>query len=381
MKSSLNTLAKTLHIVSFDIPYPANYGGAIDVFYKLKSLKSEGVKIILHNFQYGGRKRESILNSLCEQVYYYPRNNNKTNILSAKPFIVVSRSSDELVRRLSADPHPVMFEGLHTCLHLQHPALAHKAKFVRTHNIEHEYYYGLAVAESDPLRMLYFQSESRKLRRFEKVLSSATGIIPISKNDEIHFSGINTSVCTVSAFHPSESISIQSGNGDFALYHGSLEVSENNRAALFLVNEVFNDLDYPLIIAGNKPGKELRAAIKKCANVQLRENLTTDDFSKLVSEAQINILPTFQATGIKLKLLLALHEGRHLLVNTPMVQNTGIEELCHIADSPLAMKNAIRQLAQEEISTQTIEKRRNILVENGFSNQHNVKKLIDFIFH
>lgn len=380
MKSSTIISDRILHIVSFDIPYPANYGGAIDVFYKLKSLKSEGVKIILHNFQYGGRKRESVLNTLCEHVYYYPRNNNKTNILSSKPFIVVSRSSDELVKRLAQDPHPVMFEGLHTCLHLQHPSLKHKRKFVRTHNIEHDYYNGLAQAESDPLKMLYFQSESRKLRRFEKILSSATGIIPISRNDEMHFSGLNPNVCTVSAFHPSEDIRIQPGIGRFALYHGSLEVSENNRAALFLVNEVFNNIDYPLIIAGNKPGKELKAAVKKHLNIELWDNLNADDFSKLVSDAQMNILPTFQATGIKLKLLLALHQGRHLLVNTPMVQNTGIEELCHIADTPEAIKQAVSQLSNKEISTQTIEKRRNILVENGFSNQYNVKKLIEFIF-
>ncbi len=29
---------KYLHIISFDIPYPPNYGGVIDVFYKLKAL-------------------------------------------------------------------------------------------------------------------------------------------------------------------------------------------------------------------------------------------------------------------------------------------------------------------------------------------------------
>lgn len=380
MKNYANTSDKKLHIVSFDIPYPANYGGAIDVYYKLEALHREGVKIILHNFQYGGRKRESALNALCDKVFYYPRNNNKTGILSSKPFIVVSRSSDELLKRLAADAHPVLFEGIHTCMYLAHPTLAHKKLFVRTHNIEHEYYNGLAQAESDPLKMLYFQSESRKLKRFEKNLSHAAGILTISKNDELHFSQINSNICTVSAFHPSEKIYIQHGLGSFALYHGSLDVSENNRAALYLVNEVFSNLDYPLVIAGNKPSKELRAAVKKYNHIELKDNLGTDDFSRLVAEAQINILPTFQATGIKLKLLLALHEGRHLLVNTPMVQNTGIEELCHIADSPAEMKSMINKLGKQEISAATLEQRKKILIGNGFSNQHNVKKLIEFVF-
>ena len=34
---------KHLHIVSFSIPYPANYGGVIDVFYKLVALHKAGI--------------------------------------------------------------------------------------------------------------------------------------------------------------------------------------------------------------------------------------------------------------------------------------------------------------------------------------------------
>ena len=35
------------------MPYPPNYGGVIDVFYKIKSLHAIGIKIILHCFKYG----------------------------------------------------------------------------------------------------------------------------------------------------------------------------------------------------------------------------------------------------------------------------------------------------------------------------------------
>ena len=44
---------KRLHIVAFDVPFPANYGGAIDVFYKLKALHQLGIRITLHCFEYG----------------------------------------------------------------------------------------------------------------------------------------------------------------------------------------------------------------------------------------------------------------------------------------------------------------------------------------
>lgn len=42
-----------LHIVSFHIPIPQNYGGVIDIYYKVKALHDIGVKVILHCFEYG----------------------------------------------------------------------------------------------------------------------------------------------------------------------------------------------------------------------------------------------------------------------------------------------------------------------------------------
>ena len=35
-----------LHVIAFDVPYPANYGGVIDVFYRVKALSEAGVRCI-----------------------------------------------------------------------------------------------------------------------------------------------------------------------------------------------------------------------------------------------------------------------------------------------------------------------------------------------
>lgn len=378
--NSVDFSDKKLHIVSFDIPLPANYGGVIDIYNKIKALHKLGIKITLHNFQYGGRKANKNLLKYCENVYYYPRNNNKTKLISSIPYIVASRTSEELVHRLAADDHPILYEGLHTTLSLSNTKLKNKRKIVRTHNIEHEYYKGLAIAENDPLKALYFHSESRKLKKFEKNLQYADALAVISRNDAKHFSKIHNNVAVISAFHPSEKVDVKDGLGHYALYHGSLDVSENNQAALFLVNEVFNNLDYKLIIAGNKPGKELKAAIRKQKNVELRTNLKESDFEKLIADAQINVLPTFQATGIKLKLLLALHKGRHILVNPPMVEQTGLEKLCHIVQTPDEFKKSIQYLMHKKIDTKEIAQRKTMLIQNGFSNAYNAQNLAKLIF-
>ena len=37
--SNVFDMSKKIHVISFQVPYPPNYGGAIDVYYKLQSLK------------------------------------------------------------------------------------------------------------------------------------------------------------------------------------------------------------------------------------------------------------------------------------------------------------------------------------------------------
>ena len=172
---------------------------------------------------------------------------------------------------------------------------------------------------------------------------------------------------------------IKEGTGDFVLYHGSLSVGENNEAALFLIEKVFNDLDIPLVIAGNKPTKELRAAVEKYKNITLKSDVTTEEIYKMVKAAQINILPTFQATGIKLKLIAALFTGRHCIVNKPMIDDTGLEDLCLVKNNPDDFKNTIRQYFSIPFTKDDIEKRKKILNDSRYSNSYNINQLISML--
>lgn len=370
---------RNLHLVSFDIPVPANYGGAIDVFYKIKAFQEAGYIVHLHCFQYG-RDTSPILDSMCASVRYYKRDINKTNLFRKRPYIVATRSSEALMENLIKEKYPILLEGIHTCHYLEDPRLRKRRRIVRTHNIEHEYYESLGNVERNIFKRYYFYNEASKLKRFEEVLHQASGIAAISQNDQEYFSSKYRNVKTVTAFHAQEEVNIRPGKGEFALYHASLDVGENNQAALFLTKEVFNDLDIPLIIAGNKPSRELRETIKSFPNVELRLGLSNEEIGELVSEAQLNILPTFQATGIKLKLLLALHSGRHCIVNTPMVTRTGLEDLCIIADTATGLKEAVKTYISHEFPASEIQHRRDVLTRNGFTNKHNIKLLADMLF-
>ena len=169
-----------LHIISFDIPYPANYGGAIDVFQKIRCLHAKGVKIILHCFEYGDRKHSTELDKLCEKVYYYKRNTSFINQLSLLPFNVKSRVNTELKHNLLKDNYPILFEVLHTCYLLNDSNLKARKKIFRHSNIEHEYFLELAKGEKSFFKRLYLKIEAFKLKRFEKQITHSNYILSVS---------------------------------------------------------------------------------------------------------------------------------------------------------------------------------------------------------
>jgi hypothetical protein len=374
-----NNTKKEVDIVAFDVPFPPNYGGVIDVYFKIKAFKKEGVKVNLHCFEYG-RRTSSDLESLCENVYYYKRNVSKANLFRRRPYIVVTRSSDDLIRNLQKNNNPILFEGLHTTYYLDDKRLKKRRKIVRIHNIEHDYYENLSKVEKDIFKKYYFSNEAQKLKRYEKILNNAEGIAAISFHDQEYFIKKYKNVEVISAFHPNEHVEIEEGRGEYVLYHGSLTVGENNEAALFLIEKVFNDIKIPLIIAGSRPSAELKETAAKYSNITLTTGINTSEIYKLVKGAQINILPTFQSTGIKLKLLSVLYTGRHCIVNEPMVKDTGLESMCIIKNDPDNMKKAVQDYFSKPFTSKDISKRKHNLNDSTFSNNYNINHLIGMLF-
>jgi hypothetical protein len=58
-------MERQLHIITHDVPWPADYGGVVDLFYKIKTLHQAGIKIHLHCFV-NKRPPQEELNKYCE---------------------------------------------------------------------------------------------------------------------------------------------------------------------------------------------------------------------------------------------------------------------------------------------------------------------------
>lgn len=370
--------SRQLHIISFDVPFPPDYGGVIDVFNKLRHLHAQGIQIILHCFTYG-RPESKILESYCKKVYYYPRSTSKKKLINQEPFIVITRKHPQLLKRLQEDTAPILFEGLHTTQYLANPSLQNRKKIVRAHNIEHEYYHFLSQSEKSIFRKMYLLSESLKLKSYEKILKHSSFIGAISVSDETYFQKKYGNTFLLPPFHQFDQVKSQIGKGKYGLYHGNLKVAENEKAALWLVEYIAPQLNHPLIISGSFCSALLRKKIHLSNNVSLVENPDEAQMEKLISEAHLHLLPGFQKSGVKLKLIHALYTGRFVLANDAMLSGTHLEKTCIIANGINEFAEKANSLFEEEFSEVHIEYRKNILATH-YNNIASAKMLVEKLF-
>jgi Glycosyl transferases group 1 len=376
-----------LHIIAFDIPFPADYGGVMDIFYKLKSLHQLGVKITLHCAQYRERTPQDVLLTYCQTVHYYARQTGPLSVLNQKPYIVQSRAQMSLLKNLQKDNHPILFEGLHSCAFLSHPSLKNRLKILRMHNVEWEYYRNLKELEKGFFLKLYYRTESYKLKRFEqKILQYPKVILTISPDDTSYYEQLleqadlekNIDIQYIPPFHPNAFVESQLGRGEGVLFHGKLSVPDNEQVALYLIKKVFSQRDIPLTIAGKEPSETLIEAAKPYPNVTIVANPTEKVMHSMIQNAQINIVLSLQKSGMKLKLLNALYRGRFCIVNNKIIDNTGLESLCYVKNTSKDIAATVESLMNVQFSQKQIEERKTLLDIN-FSNQKNGLKILDIL--
>ncbi|HAQ64708.1 MAG TPA: mannosyltransferase [Bacteroidales bacterium] len=367
-----------LHVISFDVPYPANYGGVIDVYHKIRLLHQHGVQVILHCFEYG-RGQQPHLEQFCEKVFYYPRRIGATSNFSLLPYIVTSRRHDELLKNLLTDNAPILFEGLHTCGLLGNKLLKNRVKIYRESNIEHQYYQHLAKAEKKLIKKVFFLIEAAKLRFFQRVLTHADLTLVVAEDDQQYLRKYlpDEKVIFLPSFHGNDSVSCPTGIGNYALFQGKLSVPENKQAAEYLIKEVFSESTIPFIVAGMDPDDSLNKLIARHQNITLLANPDQKTMETITAGAQVNIMVTFQPTGLKLKLINTLYTGRHCLVNSKMLAGTGLDSLCTIANTTTLLKSELEKLMKTPFTVEDRKKREIIL--HRFNNEEKAHELIGYL--
>jgi hypothetical protein len=213
------------------------------------------------------------------------------------------------------------------------------------------------------------------------VVGKADLTLAISHTDaaclQKHFPGRRIECMT--AFHAHDRVTVQPGSSEFILYHGKLSVAENDRAALYLIRHVCSRLTCRCIIAGMGPSRRILEAARPYPQITVEADPSGERMNQLIREAQVHLLVTFQDTGLKLKLLHSLFSGRHIVVNRLMLAGSGLDPLCRIADTPEELIAACKQLFDQPVTPEMIDRRKTFLLP-AYSNAHQAQCLYRMLY-
>lgn len=376
-------MSKHIHIISFDIPYPADYGGVIDVFYKLKAFHKAGIKIHLHCFEYG-REHTDELNKYCTEVNYYKRKTGIKANISTSPYIIKSRISKELEGNLQEDNYPILCEGMHTCGIIDNKELISNRRIIyRAANVEHHYYKALYNSETNAAKKAFFLTEALKLEKWESKLANVDLILTLSEKDKEHYMSVFPNINVLNTFlffNSDKDLQPNFASKDkYILFHAKLSVHENIEAAMHIIQNIAPMVNAKFIIAGINPDKSIYKAAKSIDNVDIIANLSEEDMQELLNNAHINILTTKQATGLKLKLINSLYQSKYIIANDAMLSGSNLENYVELANSDDEIINKTQELLSKEFSKNDYERRLK-LIPKEYNNDIQIERIIKEIY-
>ena len=147
----------------------------------------------------------------------------------------------------------------------------------------------------------------------------------------------------------------------------------------FLLDSILPFIQQKLIITGRNPGPSVVQKINKTPNAELIQNPADQTLTTLIRDAHIHLLPSFQNTGFKIKLVNTLYQGRHCLVTPEMVEGSGLEELCIVAKSSEDFILKINELMKTPFTREEIDHREHYL-NSYFNDIRNAESIRDLIF-
>ncbi len=371
-----------MHIISLTTPFPVDYGGVLDLFYKLPTLKQQSVQIHFHCFENGSGEQIE-LNKHCASVNYYKRRKGIKGFSFLLPFIVSSRINETLFQNLLKDDFPILMEGIHCTYLLNDTRFNNRTKIVRLHNVEYKYYHQLFKSATSLFHKIYYCWESYQLKKYEKNIATKVNnfwAVTIADADLYRKEFNCKAIDFLPIFIPTGwQLKCLEGKGNYCLYHGDLSVDTNEKTVIWLMEKVFEKIKLPFVIAGKNPSKKLERLAHAEQHTCLVANPSEKEMQDMIAKAHIHILPSLSTTGIKIKLLNALFNGRYVIANNATVEGSGLESMCMIADDANSIIEKITELFSEPFNSEMIEERKKNLGKM-FCNETNAKSIVERIW-
>lgn len=361
---------KPLHFISLDNPFQANYGGSIDIHFRLQTMINKGIVHDVHFFY--KPPLTSIPSTITPSVFAYARNLHLWNWFSSVPFTVLSRKNKVLFQMLSKDDLPIWMEGIHSAYWLPElKKINPKRKiFLRLHNIEANYYHELYAQTSIPLKKLYFFAEQMKLKAYEPQLwRLADAVFCISDTETPVVKSVQPNAHFLPAFVEDTFLPLKFPHTiRRLLFHGNFHITSNQRSALWLLNFCKINPSFEPVFYGR--GWEVLQRWAPSAKFLSNEqplSVYQEDYDAI-------ILPVFQSSGVKIKWLESLRLGKLVLGTPEAADGSGIK--------PMYVFHNFEQLFDLLNNPASLQKHQQSIYEQAvklYQNDANISQLMEWL--
>jgi len=260
---------------------------------------------------------------------------------------------------LKSDSAPILFEGIHTTGYLDE--MKGRKLMLRAHNIEHQYYTGLAE-ESSRFQYLFFQREALTLERYEcNNAKSFETVYTISKHDDQWYREKGANSVFMPAYHGFQRITTTAGRGKYLLYQGDLSIEMNQNALIELLQNIPPSAQYPMIVAGRSGNQTFEEKLMKYPNIRREMDVSDEKMSELIRGAQVIIIHSRHPSGMKVKFFPALYQGRFVAANENSLTYTNLDKALHIYNHVQEIGPLLDKLWPLEFSASHLEERSTII--------------------
>lgn len=328
-------LQNKILIVSSFFPFPSFFGGAYDVFERIKGLKLLGFEIDLICTCKTIPKKEDIdfVKTYIEELFLVERKNRLLDLFNLKPLQVISRKELKNVV-LDKKYNYTILESECVGLILENKSLRTNEVIVRVHNNESKYFGELANSTHSFFNKLYYSQESFKYKYFSSNIFSKVDRLWFISKEELVQNDLNTSMGYKTTHLPSpinDPFLKQELSSKSVLFVGALFMPNNIEAVLWYLDFVhpflLKEENYKLIIIGSTgdyPVDYFRSKFKNYSNIELFFNVK--NLNIFYAQSTVFINPMLHGTGVKLKSINAIVNGLPLVATTIGAEGIGLDE-------------------------------------------------------
>jgi glycosyltransferase involved in cell wall biosynthesis len=326
--------------ISAELPYPANSGGRIYTWERLKQLKRNNNSICLYTLVENNEFVDfDKLNLVCESVNVYNRKKSyiKALLNIKKPYSVVSRFVREMYfdikRRIENYNIDLIIIDIPEML-INCPYDNTVNKVVTQHNIEYKLFKDISKNSRNIFKKIIYFFEYIKMKKFEKFFyknNIIQGCTFISSKElqefRVMFPKIK-SACIPQGYNLDSNIYtesfIKNDRKNNMIFTGKMDYEPNVQAVKWFCKDILPIIEKRIhnikfYIVGKNPTKEVK-------NLQQDNNVIVTgkvrDMKNYFDKTNLCVIPLLSGGGVKIKLFEALGNGKIVVATSKGVEGT-----------------------------------------------------------